>query len=79
MSNTKAIDPSILEAIKEEKFVQYIFDNIGADLTVLKSENELAEAKQARMESQQVTNMQGAAGAAKDLSQAMAMQQGGMV
>jgi hypothetical protein len=79
LSNTKAIDPSILEAIKEEKFVQYIFDNIGADLTVLKSENELAEAKQARMESQQVTNMQGAAGAAKDLSQAMAMQQGGMV
>jgi hypothetical protein len=76
LANTKSIDPSVLEAIKEEKFIQYVFKKIGADLSVLKSPAELEEAKAKREESAQVANMQGAAGAAKDLSQAVALQQG---
>jgi|GEM_PF-4501678 len=79
LSNTKAIDPSILGALKEEKLVKYIFDNLGADLKMIKSSEEIEQAKAQRQEAEQVMNMQGAAGAVKDLSQAMALQQGGMV
>lgn len=76
LANTKSIDPTVLDAIKEETFIQYVFKKIGADLSVLKSPDEFAETKAKREEANQVMNMQGAAGAAKDLSQAVALQQG---
>ena len=74
-ANFQNIPPDLLTQLKDRELLEYVFEKTGADLDILKSEEEAQAAKEQAQQGQQVQNLREVAGASKDLAQAFAVGQ----
>ena len=71
-ANFQNIPPSLLAQLKDRELLEYVFEKTGADLEILKSEEEAQKDKEKQQQGEQVQNLREVAGASKDLAQAFA-------